>query len=1530
MTDADIPAVLGRALGPESITRYVRARTRGATGTVPGLVKRADELGLRWQCCLWHRALIGDPGPTGALPGWLPLDQHALKQDDEERPRIGKLGQELLDSHRELDLAVTVAEYLWRKGGDRRRLLAVLADPFISAVTIVWLVTRRGRAVLPPRALSQVALTWLECERERISTVPSLNVVLLAHDAITARGEARFPRTHRRFMERHEELMRGVGRIVPQLGFRWLDVDLRSYPDEQADSGDTAKEVAEELRVTLLPEVFSVHGMPSDWFSDQPLRWSRARVESARRPPRVPSMDELSHWVKGVLDINLDDPGGDKDLPLSLGWRLDELPVPPPALPVTEGPETEQVGAASEFLEVQVGVRQWARRPVTVPLAPTTLLAGDNGAGKTTIVEAAHQLFHGMPRPRLEPPRGAFEWCNRRGGAGDSRSIRALRSTAAPAEALESPQISGPTMRALFAGDADLARESHGDLRLVSLLAVRDSEVEVLGAVIKAIQALREIEQRAEDRLDQIDKERDRAASEALEKCVRVLEDTEQPEVEARTLVAPLLELADRLADPRSQDQDGDEDVSRHRVAAERLREAVASGGVVPAEIIGSILSMPDAVLGRTLTDGELARENLVAVFGELEDGPRRDVASCRVVAALARKHLRAAHRLFAAVAGNLDRRSPGLDRVVRSLRAFMDDDPVRRVGPDRLDPIRPNTATLVREAEALRLARLLVLAPHPWAPLFVDEVTLGQDVATSVRVMSRFLALARKATSVLWAVAASGTSRSSTLSEDWWPNRDSEALERTDVPVVGPAQLVLTTYQRQAMELFASAEGVILDAEQIKALRNLVPAPWLSLVRGAMVEAHGIWEHHRLTAGHREDPEMESVRTSGEEQRSRAPVGIVRALWPKVDPLDRAPGPFEGELRKAEEWIWKSREALGKLGLGRLRHHLDGRFSGAVSRPRLRARAQVEWLVAVDLLPLLMEDGAKWFERSTLSVHYLSTSDGRVRAVGPLHTLRIPPFCQMVPPRMDAIGRADEPSTTDEPQDRAAGRAHVHAEARVHESGESEARENESVEGLEPDAPNRVAEELPVDEELASEPHEAAAAPMAGNDKEDAVASEVDADAPGAEERPAEREPSDHETAATELTDDRGRTDVGESRGVANASEPAVLEPPSGPAASGRMPSHPSARNPSSPGARRAVEEGRQPGAVRILEAEPPAPRRWRVDVAAAGRQRPQNGPWRIRAGAGDTPAARETAKRIIRRSGAFPAGPRTQEDASVAVADDGDSAQGATWRLLRERIRAMEDPRGTWLRTAVSTYAEDSGEVQPWEHLRLAVDEYKEPGWQLRSRVMWSDRVVGPLDLVRRAALECAGIEGVELEPTAHLGVAFLAGSLFPHGGGLSVRVIQSGQPWCLERRPGRCTQTEGTGVRVLDERDEASGSGKGHEELHLLLSATRQVRSGWETWRAGRSGDVVHWVELGIGGHPSHDVVLGAEHAVACADAIARHIFKRRRGRDVPVRLFMAAPVALACALGRALHRVGRIRVMDYSRPHAAYFESAACRL
>lgn len=206
----------------------------------------------------------------------------------------------------------------------------------------------------------------------------------------------------------------------------------------------------------------------------------------------------------------------------------------------------------------------------------------------------------------------------------------------------------------------------------------------------------------------------------------------------------------------------------------------------------------------------------------------------------------------------------------------------------------------------------------------------------------------------------------------------------------------------------------------------------------------------------------------------------------------------------------------------------------------------------------------------------------------------------------------------------------------------------------------------------------------------------------------------------------------------------------------------------------------------------------------------------------------------------------------------------------------------------------------------------------WREKTRALWQERVAAPLALLRRVLAKDKRTQALRFHAFCHPGAAIRAGAMFSHTSGFEVECLQNGKPWDLFRQPSYTRPPI-----VIDERGSPPEKAA---ETHLLLSFSRSVSKEYEDWKAGRSDrSPARIVSIAPASGPGPHAI--AEEEVAdWGEAVFAELSKARSSGSGPTRIFCAAPVALAMAIGRSLNACGRIITMDLAKAGGGvYFES-----
>lgn len=252
----------------------------------------------------------------------------------------------------------------------------------------------------------------------------------------------------------------------------------------------------------------------------------------------------------------------------------------------------------------------------------------------------------------------------------------------------------------------------------------------------------------------------------------------------------------------------------------------------------------------------------------------------------------------------------------------------------------------------------------------------------------------------------------------------------------------------------------------------------------------------------------------------------------------------------------------------------------------------------------------------------------------------------------------------------------------------------------------------------------------------------------------------------------------------------------------------------------------------------------------------------------------------------------------------------------LIRERLRALELPKDTPLEIGLWSYIPDEiADPQLAFTFGYCPPEDNPPEPSERAPIIQRRLVDGLIALFRALG---AAQRRLRFYPKCLPGLAIRAGSIFHHASGFSVEVIQNGVPWALDRSRAQASPD------VTVHHEEIGGPS---EEVHLLLSFTQNVEPAYRAWRDAGQRHPRAVLHLQPKEGPSREAVK-EEFVAALGERIAAEMIpaKSRLGLQNPVfRIFIAAPNALAFALGRSLNAVGEVVAMDWDKLTGQYQET-----
>lgn len=821
--------------------------------------------------------------------------------------------------------------------------------------------------------------------------------------------------------------LRQLGMYLPDFQLRWVSAP----PKDPEDPEGALERFFRDLLLFHLP--WEIWPEP------------RGPFEESERSEIVGRIGAVEEAVERIVDLER----RSRELaPLEFASALREIrnrlpPVGEERKPARGRPEQGTTAASSArrtlressrslLLNLSLEVRHWRECPIEVPLAPTSLLVGNNASGKTALAESLAFAYSGLPRPRRHAPRGAWVWRSQeRDGRTDEASASAALSSpnlllhrlrgalaeggAERIESLRGDQVlPSRDLLPLFADDADLEAGEPGDLAVVTWLPFPGLRGEA-AALPSSSSSLGSGLARAFFGLDQI--------REAIQRGGRPHR-PRRPSAALVTLQSWIFEAFRSLLANRIEDAGGrlDEEKRRNRLrrrGIERRQQALeaakeehraldraTSSLTVPADLLRKHLQ---ELLEEIEVRGDVGRrdnpwQNLI-VFSEALGHPAP-------LQALGERHLLGEWRFVEERLTGLSKSLAGL--IFRDETGF--EDQMRRYLSPSLDArmqdaVRPNTASLVRLGQASRVARWLACSSLDWPFLVVDEPAMGQDEPSCARALVRLIRLSRKVESQRWAAALTEETEAErrlrlesitveNLQE--WPHiravgNPGMSLRFRCSTVEGdlgrlpmPPQILALSYREAALSTVSDLEGVVLDYTLRRRLENLVPRAWWRALTVSLESArHQILEDLTPTPDGRPRP---------------VPPALLRLYWqpPLTDLVQFAVSVRWKEWRKCAQ---ESLEALGLNGLAEdIQREADDEGGAATLETALRL---LLWLVVLDLLPAALADGESCFDLSGVSFRELTRTGGTAAEKGPTRLRRVVPFADALPPLPAAWQRA-------------------------------------------------------------------------------------------------------------------------------------------------------------------------------------------------------------------------------------------------------------------------------------------------------------------------------------------------------------------------------------------------------------------------------------------------------------------------------------------------------------------------------------------
>ena len=944
---------------------------------LPGPLRGAPErLGARG--CVWYQ--------TGAA-------SRALDRDPEDIPRSAwasapPLGRPVPDRRR--GETWRLADRLWDSTGDRlqtprscRPFLAV-ADPVANVLTLSW--EWRPDSGFPDGGLDDLRRLMGSRVEEFLGETPAVARRLFQRPALhlVMLGNSETPPLELEAVVR--EILARTGRYVPDLQVRWQKTP--STLDRPF------------LRLLL--------GFHLPW----PV-WPRGSIQrlSGKR------VDALAEALQGLAEA-FERLKNDSVVPFKVVTELQPIVGQLQSLALLDSQDVSEADGTLPsppfreeiFLAAQVRARRWQSNPVVVPLAPLTLVAGDNASGKTSFAEALSLAFTGLVRPRAPQPEGAHRWRDaqrpaRRGSHQDGPSLAMIRlgleSGSEPREGLDSGEF-----LALFADDADLAAASPGDLSIVTWLGfsgLRSSSpssgpmgLDVAALLARAFGSLAAIDRAELRRSESREKSarRRRSGLKLPEWLLGVLRDALEGEREKLSR-----EEAKEAEDAKAS---GSSNARTHRARPTgtkkklaRLEESLAELAEIAKSaepltvssrlvadsmdlLVGLLASHPLGVESWT-KDPEAAWRDLEALDLDLGGNTDLHEFARQRASALIDTAEDKLQELSGALATLL---FSGLEDFERDVKCFL----AQQVKPDDMDGVRPNTAAVVRIGQASRLARWLVVSGANWPLLVIDEPTLGQDEASCARALVRYLRLMRKAEAARWlgfdhraADSRPAFVEKVTVTdlERWGaarPKGECSETQRSGLELrieLGPfaPQAIVLSYRENALAVVADLEGTILDHQMMKKLQALIPRAWHKAIGLSLRRSHQEIE--------------ESLSALLSEAGGSISASLLRAAWaPPLADLSRQRG--------TAEWRACASSALQSLGAPGLAEQVEREDDADF---RLLA-----WLLQADLLPAALADGDDYFQVATLTLRRLPAQGGVAPEEGPIRLRRLLPIQDELP----------------------------------------------------------------------------------------------------------------------------------------------------------------------------------------------------------------------------------------------------------------------------------------------------------------------------------------------------------------------------------------------------------------------------------------------------------------------------------------------------------------------------------------------------
>lgn len=748
------------------------------------------------------------------------------------------------------------------KGGKQKNEAAetwpvfLVADPLNSAVSIVWnpkkldaldKILSLWKEQIIPRSIYEFEITL-----DRVTSIPAINLLIASssEDADPDWSQS----AYRKFNSFREEIRLEYGGAFPQLSLRWVE-NKKDDPQQFA------------LKALLVD-----HGPSPDWSHDKLGLDLRYPDWSGRTP-------ELEDWV---------DKYSVKNTRTSLGSLSALCGIFSTPASRDSGNTRETISKSNggylpaELLEASLSVRRWHGSKLRLPMSPITLISADNASGKTTLVEGLHQVFFGLPRPRLELPAQSLVWRNQMFSGPTEQPPGIDIILAQPDTNVTDKTLKDNlhrSMVAIFGSDIDTVLEDSGELSMSVLLSADPSRT--LELVWQPMQAILIAENILSEHVDL----RDIVAFEnrsklVLQSCLnQIAEEKDDVELHAGftthekvyTWVREFLRV--NLKDINQKLVERDEDDNPIQASTEdrdeynrllAVQQRFERHGKILSQSVDVVADLTAAYIRKAHAENLNAvstidvANSLVSLLSEKTKSSKpgnfvTDAAILSIMHELldSRKNI----ALYVKSRTNKATTSTGFLLFQKQLVEYLSptQDSVQHE-PNSKNTLRKNTAALVQFGQAERLARHLYFSDNAWRPLLLEDVTIGQDVSGAARTIYKYLCISRKQSSAYFCrrfeaedkvdvVNRNWTDQSETVAgnfEPFWQEGSPQPFIQNNFAAApqcaaATAQLIATSYQVRAIELAASATGITTNSIRME-LRKLIPAFFRDRIRNSIL----------------------------------------------------------------------------------------------------------------------------------------------------------------------------------------------------------------------------------------------------------------------------------------------------------------------------------------------------------------------------------------------------------------------------------------------------------------------------------------------------------------------------------------------------------------------------------------------------------------------------------------------------------------------------------------------------------------------